>query len=636
MLRSIALFLLLSGLFFGCSANAATNNRFVRAKHGSNPLIPAKLIKQATVITINATAIILKPAACTTNNGAITGIVITNTDATTLLISWKDQTGTEWGTTTNLINIPAGSYTLTVTTADGTASQTYGPVILKNTDVPVINQTNPVIISTLCGQFAGSITGITATGTGTLTYSWISQYGTEVSNTLPLLNKTGGKYRLMVTDANGCTAMSTELEIPEINGVSLNTTNGQALSASCEKANGSIIGLQTVGATQITWTRQPDNVVVGNQIELKNVPAGDYKLTYSNSTCSKSSDFTINSLASSSFGDITVKATNTCDAFVTGKIEVNTDNAVEVPAAYRWVNANGDNAAFGKVAQFLAAGIYKLYLTNKYGCENFYREYSVGKYPPFVNTQFGTITNIKCGIGRGSITGIAFTGGTGNYVYEWYGTDGTLITGKTEPFLDDLSPGKYTLRTTDGGCSLSENIYTIIDEEAQQAPPVVPYVNLLSAGQATINVTNPYTTAIYRLYDSETAITPVDEQRGGTFAVNVTQSKSFYVTLTFGYCESERVEVKITVDPTVNEIANTFTPNGDGVNDYWKITGLDGQSNATVSIFTRNGSLIFQSLGYARPFDGTYRGKALPAGVYYYTIKLKASKVIAGHLTIIR
>lgn len=590
----------------------------------------------AVTISINTSAIAVKPSACNANNGSITGVTITTSDGSTPSLTWKNQAGVQWSATADATNIPAGNYTLTATTTDGSATQVYGPVTVNNTSPPVIDQSNPIITSTLCGQFTGSITNVTATGTGTLTYSWISQYNTEVSNSLLLLNKTGGKYRLKVTDANGCSTTGAELDIPELNSVSLNTTNGKVVSASCERNNGAITGLQATGATQVTWIKKNDNTIVGSAIDLINIPAGDYVLTLKNAICSKSYDFTVNALATSTFGDITVSVTNTCDAFVSGKIEVNTDNAVEVPAAYRWVNSAGANAAFGKTALSLPENTYKLYLTNRYGCENLYGEYTVGKYPPFVNTAFGTITNIKCGIGRGSITGITFTGGTGNYVYQWFDSDGALIAGKTDPFLDDLSPGKYTLRTTDGGCGLSENVYTIIDEAVPQAPPVVPNVNLLDAGPATITVSEPYATALYRLYDSESAATPVDEQRGGLFTVNVTGNKTYYVALTFGYCESDRVAVDITVAPNAKDINNTFTPNGDGINDFWKINGLNSTTNAVVSIFSRNGKMVFRSVGYAVPFDGTYQGKALPAGVYYYTIKLSDSKTISGHVTIIR
>jgi len=84
-------------------------------------------------------------------------------------------------------------------------------------------------------------------------------------------------------------------------------------------------------------------------------------------------------------------------------------------------------------------------------------------------------------------------------------------------------------------------------------------------------------------------------------------------------------------------IYNTFTPNGDGVNDIWNITNLNTYVNATVEVFNRNGSRVFYSLGYPVPWDGRYNGQDLPAGVYYYIINPKNGRqTLSGSVTIIR
>jgi len=85
------------------------------------------------------------------------------------------------------------------------------------------------------------------------------------------------------------------------------------------------------------------------------------------------------------------------------------------------------------------------------------------------------------------------------------------------------------------------------------------------------------------------------------------------------------------------KIANTFSPNGDGINDVWKLNSLDSFKDATVEVFNRNGQKVFSSVGYAIPFDGTYRNEPLPVGVYYYIINPKnGRKAITGSLTLIK
>jgi len=106
------------------------------------------------------------------------------------------------------------------------------------------------------------------------------------------------------------------------------------------------------------------------------------------------------------------------------------------------------------------------------------------------------------------------------------------------------------------------------------------------------------------------------------------------VTDSRGCVASDTVLVK--VSPII-KINNTFTPNADGVNDYWDITGLIAYHDATVDIFNRWGQKVFHSLGYPKPWDGTYNGKPVAVGVYYYVINTHfGGQVLSGYVTVIR
>ncbi|MES2809038.1 MAG: PKD domain-containing protein [Bacteroidota bacterium] len=84
-------------------------------------------------------------------------------------------------------------------------------------------------------------------------------------------------------------------------------------------------------------------------------------------------------------------------------------------------------------------------------------------------------------------------------------------------------------------------------------------------------------------------------------------------------------------------IPNAFTPNNDGINDTWNIQYLSTYAGATVEVFNRNGSRVYFSNGYSKPWDGTTNGSALPVGVYYYVINPRNGRLaIAGSLTIIK
>jgi gliding motility-associated-like protein len=85
-------------------------------------------------------------------------------------------------------------------------------------------------------------------------------------------------------------------------------------------------------------------------------------------------------------------------------------------------------------------------------------------------------------------------------------------------------------------------------------------------------------------------------------------------------------------------IPNFFTPNGDGYNDTWVITGLYHYPDAVVQIFDRFGKKLYSSTGADFSWDGTYAGKELPSETYWYVITLDSNKkqVLKGSITIKR
>jgi gliding motility-associated-like protein len=82
-------------------------------------------------------------------------------------------------------------------------------------------------------------------------------------------------------------------------------------------------------------------------------------------------------------------------------------------------------------------------------------------------------------------------------------------------------------------------------------------------------------------------------------------------------------------------IPNSFSPNGDGINDRWIIKLLESK-NSTIEIFNRFGQNIFVSKGYFMGWDGRFRGRELPIGVYYYLINIPGSTPHSGWLLLIK
>jgi gliding motility-associated-like protein len=99
--------------------------------------------------------------------------------------------------------------------------------------------------------------------------------------------------------------------------------------------------------------------------------------------------------------------------------------------------------------------------------------------------------------------------------------------------------------------------------------------------------------------------------------------------------------VLITVIPYCVKLTDAFTPNGDGTNDKWIVTtGAACTNQIIANVYNRYGSLVYSSENYQNNWDGTYKGKTIPDGTYYYklTYRLINGKTVLlqGDVTILR
>jgi gliding motility-associated-like protein len=109
------------------------------------------------------------------------------------------------------------------------------------------------------------------------------------------------------------------------------------------------------------------------------------------------------------------------------------------------------------------------------------------------------------------------------------------------------------------------------------------------------------------------------------------------VVIDENHCEASG-SIQVTVSGRAKiQVPNAFSPNGDGINDVWVITNLSIYPGATLDVYNRYGQLVFHTQNYNKPWDGTYNGKPLPVGTYYYIIDPKNNeKKIAGYVDIFR
>ncbi len=128
----------------------------------------------------------------------------------------------------------------------------------------------------------------------------------------------------------------------------------------------------------------------------------------------------------------------------------------------------------------------------------------------------------------------------------------------------------------------------------------------------------------------------VDYGQDNEFTILQTKEYEIKVTDARG-CE---VMLLVTGKYVSISVLNLFTPDGDGINDFWYPLEVENYHNIKVYIYDRYARKIQNYQGLTQGWDGTYQGKPLPAGDYWYTIYYNElsgeEKKLMGHFTLYR
>jgi len=94
--------------------------------------------------------------------------------------------------------------------------------------------------------------------------------------------------------------------------------------------------------------------------------------------------------------------------------------------------------------------------------------------------------------------------------------------------------------------------------------------------------------------------------------------------------------LEASVEVNLISIPNFFTPNNDGINDTWQVTGIENQPNSKIYVFDRFGKLIKILNPLGNGWDGFYKGNPLPSTDYWYRVELEDGRLFRGHFSLIR
>jgi len=468
--------------------------------------------------------------------------------------SWAPSGGTN--ATEN--NLPAGTYTCTITDATGCTTTTQATI------------TQPAALSTAsnstpatCTASDGTATTTPAGGTGPYTYSWTP--GGQTASTATGL--AAGSYTVTITDGNGCTL--TDSTTVSTSPGTLTASSSGITDVSCfGGSNGSATASPSGGTPSYAYSWTPSG---GTNATASTLAAGTYTCTITDASgCVTTITATITQPTAISSS---ITSTDpTCGGGNNGTAGVTVSGGTP-GYTYNWSPSGGTGAN----ASNLGPGSYTCTITDANGCTQT-QSVTLSQAPGISVTA--SQTNLQCnGVSTGSAT-VSAGGGTPPFTYSWSPSGGTGAT------ASGLAAGSYTCTITDAaGCtqtqtfSITQPAALTISSTGDNACQGQGGTISAAAGGGTPGYTYSWSNSL---------------PNGASQNVNPTQTTTYTVTVTDANGCSNNTTVVYTVNP--NPVAAFSMPGTNGVLNLSISTGgpqqvclTNGSTGATVYGWTMDG-----------------------------------------------
>lgn len=549
----------------------------------------------------------ITPPTCTAvpADGSITAVVTGSTG--TLSYLWMPGNVTTY----SLGNAGPGNYTLSVT--DTQAGCT------KSVVVSISNFAGPQysLTQTDADCLTQGAATVVPTGTNALTYLWSTGATSSVVTNLP-----PGVITLTVTDPNGCisTSQTSISSSPEVE------LNASIKTLKCNNdCNGGITLQPVSGTLPYTFSLSTGSTAY----QTFSLCSGSYTAIVADAKgCVDSLVVKLNNPLPVTY---TVKTTNSsCTGLADGSASL-TISGGTAPYTFT-VSGAGKTATLSPVSA-LIAGPYTVTVRDSIGCASPLKTVEI---VPTITVTARTRPDFTVCIGTEVLLSAATSSGGTTYLWTDLADSRTLSTTETLPLqLSETQSISLTVFSSVAGCfdtkTVVAGVYPRPYLDAGPSSFTMPvYSSTVIGGSPTSLVGGPkHYWAPAEYLDSDEVQNPVASN-----TMNVTYTVS--IIYGDGCLESDTVQVNIIPEVRIN---SGFSPNADGKNDLFLIDYIEQFPDNTVEIYNRWGDQVFYSKGYETPWDGTYKGKPLPVGTYYYVINLNHfayTKPITGPVTIFR
>ena len=196
-----------------------------------------------------------------------------------------------------------------------------------------------------------------------------------------------------------------------------------------------------------------------------------------------------------------------------------------------------------------------------------------------------------------------------DHSFEWY-FEGDLIPRETSSTLTAPNPGNYSVNATfiATGCNFTKQATVF-----PSGPPQVLEV-VITTLPFSINHKAEITASGFGDY-----IFSVDN--------GPTQELNEFTDLTPGYHSFQIIDTKgcglVNIERTVIDYMEFFSPNNDGVNDYWQIIGIEALKEPQIYIYDRQGKMLKHLDSKSLGWNGVFNGKPLPQSDYWFKVIFK-------------
>ena len=467
------------------------------------------------------------------------------------------------------------------------------------------------------GDNSGEI-NISATGTGSLSYSINNGVDYHTNNGLFSSMGIGTGFITVVEDEFGCVAYGDTVDIsqPVILSVNVSALN----HATCGAANGDIALTSSGGTSPYNYVWYSGQTPTTDPT-YSNIAEGNYSVTVTDSHgCDDIVNYSIDNFGG---GIVDVTLVSDIDCFNNNNGEMTAVITNGTPSFTYYLVLGLDTLLSHTtidsflVLDTLAAGNYSIITREGVGCE------SVDTFVITEPTQLlltDSVIKVMCsGESNGEIYITAY-GGTPDFTYLWSNSE-------TNSYITNLNPGNYSVTVTDyNGCTSIFDTMLVAPTQMLISDSIY-YQN--HYGNIKINTIGG--TPEYTYLWSNGVIEPVNTNLiSGGYFVTVTDANNCSLVNYY------KIDIDLII-PTV------ITPNADGKNDRFRITNVESLENIKINIFNRWGDLVytFDGNGYAYPtkeWNGNdLNGNKLPIGSYVCVIEVDSQMyTYKGTVTIVR